>query len=122
MSSHPIAPPEVRPAGSRRTRGLVRESKTTTGLFSKIRLTGTLPSKSVYLQKRESLGESVKVSAIAKSFTMSGERGGNRTYNLLIKSQLLCQLSYAPDFLEPTSPFYTCALPRHNYFGPELHR
>ena len=27
---------------------------------------------------------------------MSGERGGNRTYNLLIKSQLLCQLSYAP--------------------------
>ena len=25
-----------------------------------------------------------------------GERGGNRTYNLLIKSQLLCQLSYAP--------------------------
>ena len=27
---------------------------------------------------------------------MSGERGRNRTYNLLIKSQLLCQLSYAP--------------------------
>ena len=27
----------------------------------------------------------------------SGERGRNRTYNLLIKSQLLCQLSYAPD-------------------------
>ena len=26
----------------------------------------------------------------------SGERGRNRTYNLLIKSQLLCQLSYAP--------------------------
>ncbi len=26
---------------------------------------------------------------------MSGERGRNRTYNLLIKSQLLCQLSYA---------------------------
>src|SRR5271154_2801763 len=31
-----------------------------------------------------------------KSFTLSGERGRNRTYNLLIKSQLLCQLSYAP--------------------------
>ena len=29
-------------------------------------------------------------------FRMSGERGRNRTYNLLIKSQLLCQLSYAP--------------------------
>ena len=36
-----------------------------------------------------------------------GERGRNRTYNLLIKSQLLCQLSYAPILtkrirLEPT--------------------
>ena len=31
-----------------------------------------------------------------KSFIMNGERGGNRTCNLLIKSQLLCQLSYAP--------------------------
>jgi hypothetical protein len=28
-----------------------------------------------------------------------GERGRNRTYNLLIKSQLLCQLSYAPILL-----------------------
>jgi hypothetical protein len=27
---------------------------------------------------------------------MDGERGRNRTFNLLIKSQLLCQLSYAP--------------------------
>ena len=26
-----------------------------------------------------------------------GERGRNRTFNLLIKSQLLCQLSYAPN-------------------------
>jgi hypothetical protein len=26
-----------------------------------------------------------------------GERGRNRTYNLVIKSHLLCQLSYAPD-------------------------
>ncbi len=33
---------------------------------------------------------------LAKSFILSGERGGNRTFNLLIKSQLLCQLSYAP--------------------------
>ncbi len=31
-----------------------------------------------------------------KVLNKSGERGGNRTYNLLIKSQLLCQLSYAP--------------------------
>ena len=27
---------------------------------------------------------------------IAGERGGNRTYNLVIKSHLLCQLSYAP--------------------------
>ena len=26
----------------------------------------------------------------------AGERGRNRTYNLVIKSHLLCQLSYAP--------------------------
>ena len=31
-----------------------------------------------------------------KCLKRSGERGRNRTYNLLIKSQLLCQLSYAP--------------------------
>src|ERR1051325_11151932 len=28
-----------------------------------------------------------------------GERGRNRTFNLLIKSQLLCQLSYAPGWV-----------------------
>src|SRR3981189_2646262 len=27
---------------------------------------------------------------------LNGERGRNRTYNLVIKSHLLCQLSYAP--------------------------
>ena len=32
----------------------------------------------------------------AKLFVFYGERGRNRTFNLLIKSQLLCQLSYAP--------------------------
>ena len=32
-----------------------------------------------------------------------GERGRNRTYNLVIKSHLLCQLSYAPAF-ETRSP------------------
>ena len=31
-----------------------------------------------------------------KSLKRNGERGRNRTFNLLIKSQLLCQLSYAP--------------------------
>src|ERR1035438_7760105 len=31
-----------------------------------------------------------------QTIDIAGERGRNRTYNLLIKSQLLCQLSYAP--------------------------
>ena len=31
-----------------------------------------------------------------KGKKLGGERGRNRTFNLLIKSQLLCQLSYAP--------------------------
>ncbi len=30
------------------------------------------------------------------STAKTGERGRNRTYNLVIKSHLLCQLSYAP--------------------------
>ena len=34
-----------------------------------------------------------------------GERGRNRTFNLLIKSQLLCQLSYAP-FTHPFEQIY----------------
>ena len=33
---------------------------------------------------------------VGKPLKRFGERGRNRTYNLLIKSQLLCQLSYAP--------------------------
>ena len=36
------------------------------------------------------------MAANQKLLKRSGERGRNRTYNLLIKSQLLCQLSYAP--------------------------
>ena len=31
-------------------------------------------------------------------YSLCGERGRNRTYNLVIKSHLLCQLSYAPWF------------------------
>jgi hypothetical protein len=36
----------------------------------------------------------------SKLLKINGERGRNRTFNLLIKSQLLCQLSYAPFALE----------------------
>jgi hypothetical protein len=45
------------------------------------------------------------MAANQKLLKRSGERGRNRTYNLLIKSQLLCQLSYAPfnDFQGTTS-------------------
>ena len=43
-----------------------------------------------------------------------GERGRNRTYNLLIKSQLLCQLSYAPaaDKFVKTNLDYTIGVAR----------
>ncbi len=34
--------------------------------------------------------------AESPAFTLCGERGRNRTFNLVIKSHLLCQLSYAP--------------------------
>ncbi len=38
-------------------------------------------------------------------WNLFGERGRNRTYNLLIKSQLLCQLSYASTSLGDNSEF-----------------
>ena len=37
-----------------------------------------------------------RVDCSNRKLLKDGERGRNRTYNLLIKSQLLCQLSYAP--------------------------
>ena len=45
---------------------------------------------------------------------VDGERGRNRTYNLLIKSQLLCQLSYAPaaDKFVKTNLDYTIGVAR----------
>ncbi len=36
------------------------------------------------------------MAVVGKRLKVNGERGRNRTFNLLIKSQLLCQLSYAP--------------------------
>ena len=38
------------------------------------------------------------LASTGKSLIFYGERGRNRTYNLVIKSHLLCQLSYAPAF------------------------
>ena len=53
-----------------------------------------------------------------KLLKISGERGRNRTFNLLIKSQLLCQLSYAPfrqfrwkQELEWTAPYLAVTCP-----------
>src|SRR5712675_3260397 len=47
-----------------------------------------------------------------------GERGRNRTYNLLIKSQLLCQLSYAPTVGNRTGgQFVIVAFPRTHGHG-----
>jgi hypothetical protein len=48
---------------------------------------------------RELVTKCDKNEAAARKFVNcrgDGERGRNRTFNLLIKSQLLCQLSYAP--------------------------
>ena len=39
-----------------------------------------------------------------------GERGRNRTYNLLIKSQLLCQLSYAPTANSKVGTNFDCTI------------
>jgi hypothetical protein len=44
---------------------------------------------------RETVNDTSKKTK-AESRLAVGERGRNRTFNLLIKSQLLCQLSYAP--------------------------
>jgi hypothetical protein len=41
-------------------------------------------------------GSEGELPATILSEWVNGERGRNRTFNLLIKSQLLCQLSYAP--------------------------
>ncbi len=41
-----------------------------------------------------------------------GERGRNRTYNLVIKSHLLCQLSYAPVPVGSTNG--ECRHPQYN--------
>src|SRR5260370_20680820 len=48
----------------------------------------------------------------------SGERGRNRTFNLLIKSQLLCQLSYAPVAVGKTEelPRKTLKSVTHRYY------
>src|ERR1039457_1624829 len=57
-------------------------------------------------------------------FDSNGERGRNRTYNLLIKSQLLCQLSYAPA-REVLAAGATLASPKISITSPaplSLHR
>jgi hypothetical protein len=49
----------------------------------------------------------------------SGERGRNRTFNPLIKSQLLCQLSYAPAVLKFYTAYQTLSNLRESW-GIEL--
>ena len=50
---------------------------------------GTVP-------KTRTLRDTENCVKFRRSRRLDGERGRNRTFNLLIKSQLLCQLSYAP--------------------------
>src|SRR5208282_3126576 len=54
------------------------------------RILGTVPKQRLYPQAPGCCYLTLPL------WVKSGERGRNRTYNLLIKSQLLCQLSYAP--------------------------
>ncbi len=44
----------------------------------------------------KSQGIRMRLAVWSEATEIFGERGRNRTFNLLIKSQLLCQLSYAP--------------------------
>ena len=52
-----------------------------------------------------------------------GESGRNRTFNLWIKSPLLCQLSYAPEVLAKEAALFTCdprgcqGVDSHSFFG-----
>jgi integrase len=48
------------------------------------------------LDTTESKAAEKEPAEVIDTACVNGERGRNRTYNLLIKSQLLCQLSYAP--------------------------
>src|SRR5437667_9771810 len=52
------------------------------------------PSSPVRTKRTQSVGRDSHRSC--QVIEKDGERGRNRTFNLLIKSQLLCQLSYAP--------------------------
>ena len=49
-----------------------------------------------------------------------GERGRNRTFNLLIKSQLLCQLSYAPARVGTTSEGTSIIASNATYIRPAV--
>jgi hypothetical protein len=53
----------------------------------------TIAIRTLITAALQTMGGSMKHAWIQNE---AGERGRNRTYNLLIKSQLLCQLSYAP--------------------------
>ena len=52
----------------------------------------------LHLGKTGGRAQAAKYRLVRKFLEKSGERGRNRTFNLVIKSHLLCQLSYAPDF------------------------
>ena len=55
------------------------------------------------------------------SIRFLGERGRNRTFNLLIKSQLLCQLSYAPACEETLQKGDISITPRTRVYGVSPH-
>jgi integrase len=69
----------------------------------------TSPQQNATPAQLEVLQDEPESSYVAEG---NGERGRNRTYNLLIKSQLLCQLSYAPEVgILPAGQFVIVAFP-----------
>jgi hypothetical protein len=67
-----------------------------------------------FKQDQYVVATTVSMSASQSIENKSGERGRNRTFNLLIKSQLLCQLSYAP---EPFAFIDSCEVDRAGLGG-----
>ena len=57
---------------------------------------GEIPDVKSVAQPQKQPQQLILWTALSRSGSKYGERGRNRTFNLLIKSQLLCQLSYAP--------------------------
>ncbi len=87
-----MAATNERVSAASNTENLCSETPTDTQLFD-----GEYPQKSPQLGRLQICEE---VEKPCKSMNLFGGRGRNRTYNLSVKSRMLCQLSYASKQLE----------------------